>query len=358
MNYQLFLIAVGIVLYLFLYYAVGSIVVRLVPAGDFSIPRTFVIGFFVYFFLFSVAALPMKFLLMPLSALAVLWACVLVLIVLLFLILERKDLHTKQSAWKSIFAGNQKYIAILFPALLLVQVILANLNGAAPDAWNQAYYLGDVSTSLYTNTISQYDPFTGKILEYLNPEYLLETYHNHGSVMCYLLKLHPMTERLTVMASVTVIIYQLIFLEIAGFLFKKDRKKALLFLFFLALLNLFSYNEHTSAGFLIFRPSEGKTILAALILPTLLYFFMETTGNPDQKCWWIYSFLTILGAFGLNMGSIFMIPFEITALYVPLALQKKKPSVFGRFLLLLLPCAGIIIVYLLTKNEFLIYTGK
>lgn len=356
MNTRFLLTAVGILLYLFLYYAVGSLVVRLVPAADFSIARTFLLGFFGYFFLFALIALPMKVLLLPLSMLAYVWAAVLVLIVIIFIILERRHPLKQQDIWKTAFLGERRYLSLVFLGLLIFQLVFVNLNGKAPDAWNQAYYLGDVSTSLYTNTISQYDPFTGKILEYLNPEYLLETYHNHGSVMCYLLGLHPMVERLTVMASVVTILYQFVVLEIARFLFGAEKQhRILIFVGFMALLNLFSSNEYTGAGYLMFRPSEGKTILVALILPTILCFFMETIKDTSRNCWWIYSFLTILGSFGLNMGSIFMIPFEITALYIPLALHKRKMSVFGRFLLLLLPCIVIIILYVLTKTEFLIY---
>ncbi len=358
MNYQLPLIAGSIVLYLFIYYAAGSIVVRLFPADDFSIARTFLLGFFACFFLFGITALPMKLLLLPLSLLAHVWAAVLILIVVLFLLSEKRQWRIRRDTWKALFTGKQRYITIIFLALVLLQLFLVNMNGKASDTWNQAYYLGDVSTSLYTDTISQYDPFTGKILEYLNPEYLLETYQNHGSVMCYLLNIHPMAERLTVMVSVVLILYQLLFFEIGCFLFKGSRAKSLMLTGFLALLNVFSYNEYTAAGFLISRASDGKSILAVLIIPALLYFFMKTSQSGEQKCWWIYSFLTILSSFGLNMSSIFMIPFEISALYIPLALHQKKPSVFGRFLLLLLPCAVMILLYLLTKNEFLIYTGK
>ena len=115
---------------------------------------------------------------------------------------------------------------------------------------------------MYTNTLSQYNPYTGKLLDYLNPEYLLETYQNHGAVMCQLLHLHPMVENMTVMASVVIILYQCIMYEIGRFLFHGNRAKSTLMLAFLWLLNFFSFNLFTAAEFLIIRPSEGKTILA------------------------------------------------------------------------------------------------
>ncbi|MDY3251342.1 MAG: DUF6077 domain-containing protein [Candidatus Choladocola sp.] len=358
MAYQLLMIAAVIFLYLFLYYASGSVLLHFLPGSGFSVPQTVILGFFLYFFLFSVAALPLKILLKPLSWLSTVWAVMLAALVILFLILGRKQWKTKVSSCKKALTGKEKYITLAFLILILVQVIWFNLNDETYAIWDQSYYLGDTATSLYTNTISQYNPYTGRLLDYLNPEYLLETYQNHGAVMCQLLHLHPMVENLTIMASVVIILYQLIFFEIGKILFRGSRKKGTLLVFFLFLLNIFSYNLYTAAEFLIIRPSEGKTILAVLIIPALLFFFLKTAAEPYRKTWWCCSFVVILGSFGLNMSSLFMIPFEISAFYLPLAVKKKKLSIAGRYILLLLPCVFMAAVYLLTKDTFLIYTGK
>ena len=354
-----FLILAGVLfLYFFFYYAFGALVVRLFPTSDFSFARTTVLGFFVYYFLFTVLALPMKMLLWPLSRLSTVWGVALLVITVLFFITERRDLGARFAQIKVLFSGRQKYATIAFLLVIAVQVLYFNLNDETYAIWDQSYYLGDTATSLYTNTLSQYNPYTGKILDYLNPEYLLETYQNHGAVMCQLLHLHPMVETLTVMASAVIILYQLIMYEIGRFLFHGNRAKSTLMLAFLCLLNCFSFNLFTAAEFLIIRPSEGKTILAVLIIPALLYCFLKTIPNPDGKTWWIYSFLVILGSFGLNMSSIFMIPFELTAFYLPLALHKKQLKIVVRYVILLLPCLFMAALYLLTKNHILIYTGK
>jgi hypothetical protein len=357
MNY-IFLIPAVILLYFFFYYAVGSILLHLFPRTEFSVPQTLILGFFLYFFLFSVVALPMKLLLQPLSRLSAVWAAILAVIVIAFLILERKQWKKHLAQWSAAFAGKQMYITLALFALILIQVVWFNLNDETYAIWDQSYYLGDTATSLYTNTISQYNPYTGRILEYLNPEYLLETYQNHGAVMCQLSGLHPMVENLTVMASVVIILYQLIFFEIGRTLFHGNRGKSVLFTAFVFLLNIFSYNLYTAAEFLIIRPSEGKTILAVLIIPAIFCFFLKTVQQPAQRVWWYSSFVIILGSFGLNMSSVFMIPFEITAFYLPLAWKKKQLSIVIRYLLLLLPCILVAAAYILTKDKFLIYTGK
>lgn len=170
---------------------------------------------FLYFFLFNIVALPMKITFQPLKLLTIIWGVILILITVAFLLLRQKQNHRNAQHIRSIFAGKEKYATLLLFILILVQTILYNLNDEAV-IWDQGYYLGDTAASLYTNTISQYDPYTGRLLNHLNTEYLLETYQNHSSVMCQLLGIHPMIENLTVMASVVIILYYLIFLKLVN----------------------------------------------------------------------------------------------------------------------------------------------
>ena len=358
MSYELIMIPITILLYLFLYFAAGSLAVCLVPAKDDSIPRRLILGFFLLHFLFFAITIPLKLTLQPLSLLSHIWAGILLLLAVIFLISQRKHWSATANAIRTAFSGKEKYVTLAFAALILIQILLINRNDETYAIWDQSYYLGDAATSWYTNTISQYNPYTGRILSKLNSEYLLETYQNHTAVMCQLLHIHPMIENLTIMATVVTILYNLIAFEIGRFLFKGSRAKSTLLVFFLMLLNFFSYNLFTAAEFLFIRPSEGKTILAVLIIPALLYCFLHVTENWKSKTWWLYSFFIIIGSFGLNMSSIFMIPFELSAFYIPYALRKKKFSIFLRYVLLLLPCIFMAGLYLLTKHSLFIYTGK
>ena len=347
-----------ILLYLVLYYAAGSLVLKLVPGAISSVPFRFILGFFVYFFLFTAVTLPLKMTLQPLSLLSAVWGVILILLAAAFLLTGIPHVKASLASLRVFLSGRGKYVLAALLALILLQVFWFNLNDETYAIWDQSYYLGDTATSLYTNTISQYNPYTGRILDFLNTEYLLETYQNHGSVMCQIFSLHPMVENMTVMASVVIILYQLVFYEIGMLLFHNNRCKSILLVFFLFLLNVFSFNLYTAAEFLMIRPSEGKTILAVLILPTLFYLFLCAAQKPGPHRYWLYTLLVILGSFGLNMSSIFMIPFEISALYLPLCLKRKSIRVFGQYLLFLAPCLFFSVLYIITKNYWIIYTGR
>lgn len=355
---QLLTSAGVLILYFFFYYITGSLVLHFLPGSetDSRLSRRLILGFFAYQFLFTVIALPMKLLLLPLSWLSAAWVCCLALLLVLFLIFERKAFAARVC---SITLDRRSAAALLILlAAILTQTILFNLNDETYALWDQSYYIGDTVSSLYTNTISQYNPYTGYQLDNLNREYLLETYQNHSSVMCQILHLHPLIEVRTVMASAVIILYQLIFYETGMRLFRRDRLKSAVMVCFLFLLNLFSYNLFTAGEFLMIRPFEGKTILAVLIIPSLFWLFLHTAAEPENRAFWCYSFVVILGSFGLNMSSIFMIPFEISAFYIPLALKKKKISIFLRYLILLIPCAVFAGLYLITRHHIIFYIGK
>ena len=360
---QLITILAVLVLYFFLYYMTGSLALHFLPVGEMDdrLSRRLVLGFFVYHSLFTIIALPMKLTLQPLSRLSALWCGCLAILLVLFLIFESKASLTriKKLFYDASLRGRSNAAAfLLLMAVILIQTVWFNLNDETFALWDQSYYIGDTATSLYTDTISQYNPYTGNQLDCLNKEYLLETYQNHSSVMCRLLHIHPLIEVRTVMASVVLILYQLLFYEIGMVLFRRDRLKSAVMVWFLFLLNLFSFNLFTAGEFLIIRPFEGKTILAVLIIPGLLWLFLQTASDPDNRTYWIHTLLMILGSFGLNMSAIYMIPFEISAFYIPLAIRKKKPSVFLRYLLLLIPCAVFAVMYLITRHYVTFYIGK
>ncbi|MCD7715274.1 MAG: DUF6077 domain-containing protein [Lachnospiraceae bacterium] len=346
-----------ILLYLCFYYMFGSLAAKRIPAISDSRPLMIIVGVFCYFFLFSVITIPLKVTLQPLSTLSRIWTGVLLLLTALFLFFSRKGWRARLASCRRILNGKQKYLFLLFLLLVLAQLIIVNLNRETYALWDQSYFIGDSATSLYTDTISQYDPYTGRILEKLDSEYLLETYQNHTAVMCQIFGLHPLVENRTIMASVVIILYNLIAWELGLVLFHGNRAKSLLMNGFLTLLNFFSFNLYTAAEFLLFRPSEGKTILAVLIIPALLLFFLKAINDYLPRSWWACSFLVILGSFGLNMSAIYMIPFEISAFYLPLSIREKKLTIFRRLLILLLPCVLMAAAYLLTKYKLFIYTS-
>lgn len=351
-----YLICMGIVaFYLMFCYMLGDLSLRLIGSETKSVSYRLLLGFFCYFLLFHLACLPLKSTLQPLSLLTIIWCVMLAAVTAAFFTLQRKPLKEKLSGCRAFFRKQNLPLLFLF-LIILAQLVMVQSNKETYALWDQAYYIGDINTSVYTNTISQYDPYTGILLKKLDSEYLLETYQNHSAVLCQLLGLAPLIETRVAETSLVVILANLIYYQFGMEFFSCSRKKSVLLALFLSWLNLFSFNLVTSAEFLYFRAFEGKTILACIIMPMAFLQFLKLVKDHSCRAYWMELFLVICGSFGLNMSAIYMLPFELSICLVPLAFTKRSFSILARYLACLLPCLLYGAGYLAVKYLFNIYT--
>lgn len=369
-----------ILLYLIFSYMLGDLFLGFTHSQEISCSYRIILGFFLYFLLFQLTALPLKFTLQPLSLLAGLWCCLLAAVTFLFFFRNRKIFREKRNRRNQILSDN-KWVFLFLICLVLVQICLINYNGETYALWDQSYYIGDVSSSVYTDTISQYSPYTGHLLDKLDAEYLLETYQNHSGVICILTGLAPLIETRTVETTLMVIMANLIYYQLGLQLFPGFRKKSALLVFCLFWLNLFSFNLYTSAEFLFFRAFEGKTVLACIIMPAVFLLFLKIARDCRNNHHWLDLFLIVSASFGLNMSAIYMLPFELSICLIPLGLRKQTADVpwetagsrdnfspvqttgrqrlyiWIRYVICLLPCVLYGAAYLLTRDYLFIYTG-
>lgn len=352
-----YLLCLGIVFfYLTISYMLGDLFLHMVSSEEQSVSYRVLLGFFCYYFLFQLMAIPLKLTLQPLSLLTKLWWIFILAVMILFSFLRRKTFPVQKAYLQELFA-KQKRPLLCLVLIILIQLIMVNYNGETYALWDQSYYIGDVSASVYTDSISQYDPYTGALLSKLNAEYLLETYQNHSAVLCQLLRVPPLMETRIAEASIMVILANLIYYQLGLQLFGKNyRKKGVSLVCFLFLLNLFSFNLYTGAEFLFFRAFEGKTVLACIILPMVFLLFLKIAGNHQKRSHWWELLLVISASFGLNMSAIYMLPFELSICLIPLGLSKKSFSVWFRYALCMIPCILYGGAYLVTKHYFFFYT--
>lgn len=113
---------------------------------------------------------------------------------------------------------------ILAGAVVLLQcLIVIFYEDTTVDA---AYYVGTVSTSVYTDTLGRYNPFNGAIQKAFQARYVFSAYPMHNAVWCRLLGIHPIVQAKQVMSCMNVVTANLIIYQIGKRLFDGNRKKA------------------------------------------------------------------------------------------------------------------------------------
>ena len=189
MQANIYLSVVTILVLLMLFFLFGSLITYRSGKNSNTLFFTINIGFMVYFALFEIVALPMKLLLQPLSKLSIVWVVICVIVSIISVILNTKHWsnYFESVNFKSTIRNG---VVVIIALIALVYLITNNIQyGSSIDS---AYYIGISGSSVYTDTIEQYDPYTGVKMETLDSLYLMLTYSVHNSVISMITKIHPL----------------------------------------------------------------------------------------------------------------------------------------------------------------------
>ena len=137
-----------------------------------------------------------------------------------------------------------------------------------------------------------------------------------------------------------------VFNMIGGVIFEGDIKKKGLFLFFLSLIHLFSFETIYSAGYTLLTIIwQGRSIVAMIMLPLTWYLLLKT-GDKDKAC---VSDHVLIGISALanamlsNMGSLFA--FILCMAYAfGFSLQERKIKPLLYMCLAMVPDIAVIII--------------
>lgn len=338
-----------------LYYSCGLHISRLLKLDSINMAERIIIGFFTYYFLYFVICMPFKIKLAPLHYVTIIWGVTaFVLIVTAAIIHTRNGLIQQDLQSLQQFATGHRAVFFLLIILGISQITLSNLSDLSIARWDRGYYVGDISSSVYTDTISQYDTYTGEKLYMLNTEYLLETYQNHEASICQITGLSAMEQQCSVMTTVVVILFMLTIAQI-GNAFWKDAKSMAFFCFLVQMIYFLTFNDAVESSYLFLRAYEGKAILVLIILPCIfLYFIQGVYGN--EKAALKKTMIVTICAFCINMSVIYMIPFLLGPCMAGRCICERKLRPLRQLIIEMIPLIIVMAAYIVTSKFIFIYT--
>lgn len=383
-------ICLRILFYLFLFYMYGTDLLLLIGQRQQRVERKIAVGFFVYYFVFFLMTIPLKALGRPLHLLCAVWIFITAAAAVLFLFLqirEKKKARPKASSDASMPRAQRIY-RILAVLLVLAQCVFYETNDFNGALWDEAYYVGDAASSVYSDTISGVDPYTGgEVVSGMKRLYFLETYQNEIAMMSMLFHMDPVIEAKSVCFGANFLVFFLTASELGMTIFRRDRKKTALFLLLLSALFSFSYNTHFPAQMLIFRGYEGKSVLANTAILFFIYEFLRLGMAADEpvRCGWsgalerwsaesedgtirpfedlrlskkkrhpaserILLMIAAAGSCSICMSGIYIVPLTASAYMLPAALVQRRKGWLLSWLLLCASCVPAAGVFLLMKG--------
>lgn len=352
---QLLLGGVSLGLHLYFFVAFGSLFLKLRKKEEtFSWCFTPVLGLFIYYGLFELLAFPMTLLLAPLHLLTISWGVILAIVgVAAVFFCGSMWGKSLKKLWSVLMKHKGVFLVLLL--LVAVQLVYEAVYGLnSPDA---AFYVGNVSTSLYTDTMGRYSAYTGKALSRFNIRYVTAAYYLDNAAYCQALGLHPMVQMKTIAPVMNLFMANLIYYHMGMLLFHGNRKKAAAFgcavLFFGILAGNMTYS-----GFTYYRSFEGKAMLCGMIIPFLLTAFLKLYGNhKDEMAWWSIFFVS-LGGVCLTTSSMTLVPAAVAAGGLTLMLTKKNWKLIPRAILCVLPDILVLCLYMAVKLDWITLSAK
>lgn len=339
----------GFCLQFLVFFVFGSVLMKTLKMKQDS-SMAVILGYLLYFSIFELIVVPMTLLWVPLHAFSVCWGILLIVVWGIGTVLMRKQWAAQclkiSEVWKE-----HSWMLLLATAVIVFQcVVVALYQDTTADA---AYYVGTVSTSVYTGTMCRYNPYTGSLLKEFEERYVFSGYPMHNAVWCELLGIHPIVQSKTVMSVMNVLVANLIIYQIGKRLFDNNKKKADMMVCFVCLLQLFTNTIYTSGTFFFTRAYEGKSLLANIAIPAVLYcsiwFWKE-----EERNMWIMLFLSSLSAVCFSGSSIILLA-AIAAGIFPMLWQRKNVKKVIPLCICMIPEVLYFLLYYGTKTGWFVF---
>lgn len=319
-----------------------------------SLTVTMAVGFFAYYALFAVVALPVMLTYRPLSFLAKIWMIPAVAVPVAAAVIFGKRWIEKFRDTASDVSQNRIFYTVVFTLMAISTILAVITYNFTLDA---AYYVAGVATNVETNMINVYDPFTGMWQDHFELRYVFATYYAYDAVVCRLTGLPALVQTKTVMSATVMIITGLLYSFICRY-FYEDGKAAAVMYFLMTAVNCLFISIYTTSNFLVARTYEGKSIVGNVSVILIFILFMLLIRNEEGDTgMMLMLFITCLGSATVSSTANMVIPAQVFSLFVPYALIKKKYGIIPKAVAVVVPELVMMLVYVLyVKGYFAIYT--
>ena len=228
------------------------------------------------------------------------------------------------SAVKNIQLRRPDWLLVVLAVLIVLQTAMLGIGTHMDD--DDAFYVATATTSVDTDTLYQIEPYTGNVYGSFPARYVLSPFPMLAAVISRCTGVRPAVVCHTVYPFFLIPLAYCVYALLAEKLFDGKKKEKRMFLIGVSLIQLYSgFSSLTAGKFLLVRIWQGKAILAAIILPYLLYFVMEYSSQSYLKIreWLLLSCVMVAGCFVSSMG-IMLAAIEVGLLSVLAAMKYKN----------------------------------
>lgn len=325
------------------------------PAPGLRIGMNLSYGFMVMCVLFIVPAIPMILLHVPFSVLKYTWVALVTAACVGSVILSVNRIREKKNNDKP--DGDRKIdvftVVIWIAAIAVIIFETGLLTVRMHTDTDDARFIVDAMEAVSNNTMLEYNPITnvyhgipvGEQVKDVTAPYPLFI-----AAISSVTGIHPAIMAHTVMPLLFIPLSYVVFSLIGGMIFGEDVKRKGIFLFFLSLIHLFSFETIFSAGYTLLTIIwQGRSIVAMIMLPLTWYLLMKLgdretiEDKPAVYAYVLIGLSALANAMLSNMGSLFA--FILCMAYaLSYSIQDRKIKPFVCMTIAMVPDLVVILV--------------
>ncbi|MFA9376826.1 MAG: DUF6077 domain-containing protein [Lachnotalea sp.] len=212
---------------------------------------------------------------------------------------------------------------------------------------DDAFFVATATTSIQSDSLYVQNPYTGYEYNSLPTRYIMSPFSIYYAVMSKITNIQATIYAHTYLPIILLLFVYLVYYIWGSVLFDNSRSIGM-FLFFICILNIFgNYSEFTTQSFLLLRLWQGKAILAAGIIPLLIYLCYRIASDEKQSILWSVLFMTTSAASLVTSMGIFFAPISIGCWALVDLIRTKKVKRALMYLFCCLPCALYGIIYIM-----------
>lgn len=269
-------------------------------------------GFFLYFALFQIVAEIMIFTKQKLHVLGQVWLALLVLILaaaafVLYSEYKKKKNKKGKTYVKIRPAFSTRMLLFVMASAVLCECILAVLLQRS-IGWDFAYYIGNMATSVSTDTMYLFDGSSGFLREHMELRYALSSFYMNTAWISQMTGVPVLLLQKYVMGVLCVLLTNFIVYSFAMEVFVYDRGRAALLVVITIVMTIFWNVYDTSGQFLMLRSYEAKAYCANVVLPMELYLLYRIWKDDKKRQNWEELFLITFASIPVSMSSLLIVP--------------------------------------------------
>lgn len=325
MMIELLKIVIIIFLNIFVYWTLGELVCRVFHL-DSGILEKEIAGFFLYYALFQLVAIPCILAQLRVHILVKLWMIPLLAVLGMGIYF----LEEKKGRKGSLLPDFSKGLALLVLAIIALEFYYIARNGY--NGWDTAYYIGTMNTALKTDTMYIFNGNDGTREAVLDLRYALSGFYMHGVVLCRIWKLHVLLYAHYVTPAILVFLSNAVLFEIGKALAgSRGFNYALGFVLLAGILQFSFVSSYSTSEFLLTRGAEAKGYCANVIIPTVFLIALHFRKVWNSRKYWVLLFLLCAGCDAVSFSSVLLVPTLITVICSAVFAVKRERGIWWRY---------------------------